>query len=353
MKIALDISPLNSGNFLKHRVRGTGFYLQNLKNSLVKYFPENNYVFFSQGEKLPNDTNIVHIPYFEPFFLTMPLRKAFKRVVTVHDLTPFVFPDFFPSGIKGKIKWQIQKTLLQQADRIITDSESSKKDIIKFVHIPDNKIDTVYLAADENFNNKKETEATLNIIKKKYNLPSKFALYVGDATWNKNLLRLMSALVKVHIPLVMAGNALLEKNVDINNPWNQDLIKAQKIAENNSLIKRIGFVSDEDLRIIYKIATVFVMPSLYEGFGLPIIEAMNSGCPVVTTKEGSLGEVGGDAALYVNAYDETSIAEGVAALYSQTSLQNLYSKKGLEQAKKFSWEKTAKNTVESYKKILL
>ncbi|HSW47792.1 MAG TPA: hypothetical protein VLG67_01815, partial [Candidatus Saccharimonadales bacterium] len=105
MKIALDISPLNDNRLLSHRVRGTGFYLSNLKAALLKFFPENNYLFFNRGDKLDTDINLVHYPYFEPFFLTIPLSKRNKTVVTIHDLTPLVFPAHFPSGIKGRLKW--------------------------------------------------------------------------------------------------------------------------------------------------------------------------------------------------------------------------------------------------------
>ena len=147
MKIAIDISPLKTG----HKVRGVGFYLEHLKNALLKYFPQNEYVFFESGEKLPDDIGLVHFPYFEPFFLALPLYKKFKTVVTVHDLTPIVFPQAFPRGIKGELKWQMQKYALRQADAIITDSESSKNDIIKYVGAELNKINVVYLAAGEEF----------------------------------------------------------------------------------------------------------------------------------------------------------------------------------------------------------
>src|SRR3989337_317910 len=115
MKIAIDISPLHSD----HRVRGVGFYLEHLKNSLTKYFPKNDYVFFERGDKLPEDLDLIHFPYFEPFFLALPLYKKYKTVVTVHDLTPIVFSDAFPRGIKGEVKWQMQRHSLKKANAII------------------------------------------------------------------------------------------------------------------------------------------------------------------------------------------------------------------------------------------
>lgn len=127
MKIAIDVSPLKSGNFLQHRVRGTGFYIENLKASLQKYFPSEQYVFFVRGDTLPADTSIIHCTYFEPFFLTVPLNNLPKTIVTVHDLTPLVFSKEFPAGIKGRLRWGIQKFLLRKCAAIVTDSESSKK----------------------------------------------------------------------------------------------------------------------------------------------------------------------------------------------------------------------------------
>ena len=354
MKIAIDISPLKKDNFLQHRVRGTGFYIENLKKSLLKYYTKNQYIFYTRGEILPSDIDIVHVPYFEPFFLTLPSTKKYKTIITVHDLTPLVFPKYFPIGIKGKLKWEIQKNRLKNADRIITDSESSKKDIIKHVGIPEERITVVYLAAGEEFRDRGNESENLQIkprdLKQKYNLPEKFVLYVGDVTWNKNLPRLLKAIKKTNIPLVMVGKALVQKDFDKTNPWNQDLMEVQQGVAQNKKIICLGFVSSEDLRILYNIATVFVMPSIYEGFGLPIVEAMTCGLPIITTKEGSLPEVAGNAALYVNAYDEESLSKGISKLFFDKELQKDLVRKGFDQVKKFSWRKTAEATMRTYEK---
>ena len=352
MNIAIDVSPLKNTNLLAHRVRGTGFYIENLKSSLLKYVPENKYTFFVRGEKLPKDIDLVHYPYFEPFFRTLPIIKKYKTVVTVHDLTPLIFPKYFPKGVKGAIKWQIQKLALRQADVIITDSESSKKDIVKLTGISRNKVRVVYLAASEMFKPNKNT-LLLCRIKVKYNLPEKFVLYVGDVTWNKNLPRLVEAVKKINVTLVMAGSALVQNDFDRSNPWNQDLLKVQKMVENDKRIRRLGFVPTEDLVSIYNLATVFAMPSLYEGFGLPILEAMSCGCPVVTTKEGSLKEIVGDAAYFVDAYSIDSIANGTGEVFFSSKVQNGLSEKGLVQAKKFAWKKTAEETTRVYKSVLV
>lgn len=348
MKIAIDVSPLQNDN----KVRGVGFYLEHLKNSLAKYFPENEYVPFVRGESLPNGVEAIHFPYFEPFFLALPIYRQYKTIVTVHDLTPIVFKSAFPRGIKGQIKWQMQRYALKQASAILTDSESSKKDIIKHVGVRESKVNVVYLAAGENFKVLDKSKLNAEKTRKQYNLPEKFILYVGDVTWNKNLPRFLDAVKLTKLPLVMVGKNLVSETYDKTNPWNADLNRVNELAKGDSNITRLGFIPSEDLVRIYNLATVFAMPSLYEGFGLPILEAMSCGVPVVTTKEGSLKEVAGDAAFYVDGYDYESIANGLTKVFNDLDLQKELSEKGLKNAKRFSWKKTAENTVKVYKRVM-
>lgn len=351
MKIAIDITPLIDESSVAHRIRGIGFYIKNLKKSLLEFFPNNKYTSFTKGQSIPQDTDIVHYPYFEPFFLTLPIRKKYRTIVTVHDLTPLVFKEHFPAGILGTMKWWIQRRALKKVDAIITDSQSSKDDITKHTGVSEARIAVVYLAAGEEFKKVQSSEVRIRNLRKKYKLPEKFALYVGDVTWNKNLPRLLASIKTTNIPLVMVGKALVERDFDRENLWTQDLTTTQKLAQENEKILRLGFIPGEDLVILYNIATVFVMPSLYEGFGLPILEAMSCGCPVVTTRAGSLTEVAGNAAFYVDAYNNESIARGISEVFENVKLQQDLSRKGLMQAKKFSWEKTAKETVAIYKSL--
>jgi glycosyltransferase involved in cell wall biosynthesis len=352
MNIAIDMSPLRSGHYLQHRVRGTGFYLQNLRASLEKYYPDNKYFYFTKGDSLGQDTDLVHYPYFEPFFLTLPLFSKNKAVVTVHDLTPLVFPSHFGSGLKGSLNWQIQKSALKKTNAIITDSESSKKDIVKYTGIDQAKIKVVYLAAGSEFKVLNSKEKTADI-RSKYRIPEKFILYVGDATWNKNLPKLIEAALKSTVPLVMVGEALTDKKIDVRNPWNMDLVKAQGMAEKNKNVFRLGFVPSEDLVALYNSATLFVMPSTYEGFGLPVLEAMSCGCPVVTSRGGSLAEVVGEAGRYVDPDDVDSIVEGISEVFSSSSLRKEFSQKGIIQSSKFSWKKTADQTMAVYKSVIV
>lgn len=346
MKIAIDVSPLESG----HKVRGVGFYLNHLKDAFGKYFPEHEYIFFTS--QVPSQgVDVIHYPYFDPFFNHPPYVGSIPTVVTVHDLTPIKFSRHFPAGMRGRLRWELNRRALARCSAVITDSDSSTHDVRRLIPINPEKVSTVYLAAGEefkqvSFSSKKKTE-----LMRKYGLPEKFALYVGDVTWNKNLPRLLKAAVTATIPLVLVGKAIEEKDFDRNNPWNKDRIEVQKFIAANKSLQPLGFVSSEDLVSLYNLATVFVMPSLYEGFGLPVIEAMQSGCPVITSKEGSLEEVAGDSAYYVDAYNAESIAQGLTEVFNSDLLQNQLSNKGLKRAQEFSWKKTASDTIEVYKKI--
>lgn len=349
MKIALDVSPI-SDNKLGHKFRGSGFYIENLKKSLLKYFPNNTYVYFDNDNGETKEADLVHFPYFDPFFLTLPFI-ARNKIVTVHDLIPFVFPKYFPAGIKGNLKWKVQKLSLMFSKAIITDSLASKNDIVKFTGVKEDNVYVVYLAADERYA-KVNDIVKIREVKRKYDLPEGFVLYVGDVTWNKNLPRVIEAIKKINLNLVLVGRALMNKDIDKKNLWNKDLIRIRKATANDKRFKFLGFVPADDLVSIYNLAKVFSMPSLYEGFGLPVLEAANCGCPVVTSKSGSLPEVMGESAFYVDPYKVDDIADGVYKVYKDEKLQEDLSFKGISQAKNFSWGKTAKETMKVYEKIL-
>ncbi len=181
-------------------------------------------------------------------------------------------------------------------------------------------------------------------------MPDKYVLYVGDATWNKNLPRLLEAVKKAEVPLVMVGKTLAEEISDTTNPWNSDVLLTQQLARENKNVHILGFVPTEELVSLYNNAVVTAIPSLYEGFGLPILEAMSCGSPVVTSKKGSISEVADEAAWYVDPYSTSSIASGIGEVFYNVRLQQTLTEKGLLQAKNFSWEKTARETLDVYEK---
>lgn len=345
MKVAIDISPLESG----HKVRGVGNYVSNLRASLLKYHPEKVFVFY---DKKPSESvDLIHYPFFDPFFRTLPFIKKHKFVVTVHDLIPIVFPEHFPSGKKGNLIWKIQKRNLLKADRIITDSNASKADIVKYIGFHGSKIDVVYLAQSENFQKLSIINYQSSIMQK-FHLPPKFALYVGDVTWNKNLPNLVRAIKNLDIPLVLVGKALGNPDYYSSNLWNTDLSFVNKETKSDKRFMKLGFVTDEELVELYNLAKLLIMPSIYEGFGLPVLEAMACGCPVVTSNVSSLTEIAGEAAYFVDPESVASITKGVATVFMDESLAEKLSKAGFLQSKKFSWKKTANETVKAYEKAL-
>lgn len=345
MKVAFLQPPL-LGSF-----RGVNFYAERLLPYLqqisgvqvlsVPYSPFASY----------DSYDLVHSPFFEPYFFSLPILAKAKLVVSIHDATRLVFPDKFPAGIRGKTEWAIQRLLLPgKVAHIITDSQTSMKDISRLYPWPEEKITSVYLAADRAF--KKLTKINKNLISK-YHLPKKFLLYVGGANWNKNVLTLCQATQELNLPLVIVGKEWVNSEIDLSNIEAGPVKQVREYTRNNPRFIFPGFVPTGDLVEIYNLAAVYVQPSIYEGFGLPVLEAMSCATPVVCGQNSSLKEIAGDAALFANVTDPTDLASTVTRLLTLPSgeRENIQ-KRGLAQAAKFSWEKTAENTYATYRKVL-
>jgi len=363
MKIAIDISPLNSD----HKFRGIGAYTENLINAMkAKKAPGFSLQLVKKGE-ISQDCDLVHYPYFDFFWTTLPLKKKLPMVVTIHDVIPLVFPDKFPKGIKGWLKFQIQKFALRSVAAVITDSENSKNDIVKHLGFPKEKIFVIPLAPGGEFKPIKSTKLlNRNIVK--YNLPEKFVLYTGDVNWNKNVEGLIKAFSRIQrykrslnslrgykdikiqkLELVLAGKAFEDKKLKETRSIFQ-LIK--KLGLTNQ-VKILGYVPIKDLVVIYNLAMIYCQPSFYEGFGLPVLEAMACGTPVICSQASSLSEVAGKAAFFINPNDYDSIAQGIERLIKDKELSKALEQKGLEQVRKFSWEKTAGETMKVYEDALV
>ncbi|MDO8269303.1 MAG: glycosyltransferase family 1 protein [Candidatus Levybacteria bacterium] len=346
MRITLDIGPLETSSNSNHKVRGVGRYIRLLSENLERYDKSNSYIMTSTPQKYKTD--VIHYPYFDPFFITLPLIKKYKTVVTIHDVIPLIHKKQFPVGLGGMAKWEMNKILLKRVNAVITDSHASKEDIQKVTGIISDKIFPVYLSTDNKYQHSDNKDSKLDQIIEKYNIPKKFFLYVGDVTWNKNLPRIVAAIKKSNMPIVMVGKALVEDDFDFSNPWNKDRVKVLTEIKNNPLFHRVGFVSDEDLEVLYSNALALLMPSLDEGFGLPVLEAMEAGCPVITSKCGSLPEVGGDAAIYVEAESVSEITDAIMKVSNNLNLREELKKKGEAQAIRFSLKKMIENTIEVY-----
>lgn len=352
INVGFDVSPLHTG----HKVRGIGFYTKRLLKALRKNDEIKIKELKSPQEIKAQNYDLLHMPYFSPFFKTLPWPWEISRplIVTIHDMIPAKYPQQYPAGVKGKLKWHLQKLLLKQTKFVITDSFASKYDIADLTGFPADRIYVTYLAAGEQFKRLKIGNWKLKITQK-FQLPETFVLYVGDINWNKNIPSLVKACKQAEIPLVIVGEQAVNQNIDTNHPENQDLVwlqeKAKELTINHQpLIITPGFVSMDELVSLYNLAEVYVQPSFDEGFGLPVLEAMACGCPVISSNYGSLPEVVGDAGIKVEPTAE-KLAQKITKVINSETLQKELTEKGLKRAKEFSWKKTAEQTIKVYKFI--
>lgn len=351
-------------------VRGIGAHNSNLFDS----FRKNRNKEIETPEVGMNDDlskyDVVHFTSFRPFFISLPFTKPknTKFVLTIHDLIPLIYPKYYPSGIKGGIKFMINKFLIKKhVDRIITISETSKKDICRFLGVSPQIVDVVYIAPKKVMK-KIEKGKWVSEIKDKYNLPDKFVVFDHGVNYNKNVATLIKACKLAKAKLVIIGKHAVELEEQVKSYGKisgpQDLIRSVfKIPHpqnahfknllneiKNAEVIRPGFVSDEDLNKIFNLADICVQPSFYEGFGMPPLEAMTVGCPVISSKTQALVEVCGDACLYFDPNSVDDLVEKLKILMANNKTRDEYVKKGFEQVKKYSWDKTAIETLDVYAK---
>ena len=343
MKVAVDTSPLKT----EHMARGIGAYTKNLVEEFKSGKWDFDFVFFDNS-KIPQSADLVHYPYFDLYFRTLPFRKNKPRVVTIHDVIPLVFPQHYPAGIKGRINFFFQKIALNNVDAVICDSKTSKEDIANKLSFPKSKIHVVYLAASPNFR-KIDDQKFLNGISEKYKLPKKFVLYVGDVNWHKNIGNMLKAIKISNVDLVMVGKALVDSRLPESRKIN-DLIKKLKL--DNQIVK-IGFIEERDLTAIYNLAKVTLLPSYYEGFGLPVLESMACGTPVVASNVSSIPEISEDTIFFCDPADPQDIAKKIEDVFglSQDKLDSL-SQKLQKESEKYSWHRVAVETANVYRSVM-
>jgi glycosyltransferase involved in cell wall biosynthesis len=348
IKVALDISPLKDGN----ANRGMGYYVRNLLTAMKSEISSNsdfqNFKIFEitdHGSRITN-YDLLHIPYFNPFSPSYPIHPQIPTIITIPDLIPVEFKKHYPVGIKGTVNWYRQKLFLKNIPYILTISHNSKYSIHKFTGYPLDRIYVTWLAAANHF--KPETSKTkLKQIKEKYHLPNKFVLYVGDINWNKNIPRLVTACLGLKYPLVIVGSAATRKNVT-NHPWNQDLLWVQSKAKELILT---GFVPDEDISAIYSLATVYCQPSYSEGFGLPLVEAMKTGCPISYSQEPTCQEIMDYHGDFFDPHSTDSLKNCLKRLWLNQKLREKLAKEGLKHAQVYDWKLTAVQTLTLYLQI--
>lgn len=371
MRIGIDARAIGS-------YPGIGTYGGQLIKALSEIDQENEYIIFKNSKsdlKLRTNSNFkiidVDIPLLSIGSLfkfgsivaeqqidilhslceILPLLGDVRKVITVHDIINIAYPWAFKhqSQMKDYSLRLFFRTIgrygIKSASSIIAVSNYTKHDLINWMEIPDEKISVIYEAAGDNFRPaKKEDSAHL---KAKHALPDRFLFYIGSIKRNKNILRLIRGFANYvernpkdkATELIIGGFKQFEMS-SVKEEINQGGVKER--------VRFLGYVSDEELPIIYNLATALIYPSTYEGFGLPPLEAMGCHTPVICSNTTSIPEVVGDGALFINPFDPWDIGQKIALLINNTALQKELVEKGIRQHKKFSWISCAQQTLKVY-----
>jgi glycosyltransferase involved in cell wall biosynthesis len=369
VRIAIDARKL--------RDFGIGTYVRNLLRQLARLDPSSEYVLLCResdsgivSELGPNFRAVREqaLPYSvrEQFAIPLDLRREgaqlfhaphyvlppltpCRSVVTIHDCIHVRFPQYLPN----RVGYAYARTSLwiatHRAARVITVSEASKRDILRYFHIPESRIDVIYNAIDDRFWHAPSTDE-MERVRQRYQLTAPFILYAGNIKPHKNLERLIEA-----FHLLRQEPALKDVQLLIIGDEVSKYATLRRAVHRHKLHKHVrffGFVSDQTLAALYRLADVFVFPSLYEGFGLPPLEAMASGTPVITSNVSSLPEVVGDAALMIDPYEPRAIAAAMRRVLTEPELREQLRARGLAHARNFSWERSIKRVREIYADVL-
>src|SRR3989338_2791916 len=317
--------PVNLPDFKSANVSYAGFKYPNKVLNL----------FFHIGNKPKIDKMIGGVDvFFMPNINSAAFSNYCRRVIIVHDLSYWRYPEFFT--LKSIIWHKIimAKKIIQESDVIIADSVNTKNDLVHLLKIKDDKIKVIYGGVDPKFqpvDNKIELER----VKRRYKLPNRFLLFLGTLEPRKNIESIIEAFnqLKTDHYLVIGGG----------DGWKSKAIK--QLAAENDKIKIVGYVKEEDKKGLYNLADVFVYPSYYEGFGLPLIEAMACGTPVIAGSNSSQAEVVANAGLLVDPYNISEIKKAIEFILEDKILRANLIKSGLAKAKEYSWHQTAKETL--------
>lgn len=364
MRIGIDVRKINDF--------GIGTYIQNLVKYLLELDKQNQYFLFfnhqdidnfnypkEQVVKLINNSpkyslrehfSLSHqakkynIQLFHEPHYTLSYFLKCKKVVSIHDLIHLKFREYLPSP-KAYLyaKFMIGQAV-KKADKILVGSENTKNDIMEIFKTKREKIEVIYYGVDEIFKPIKDQNPLENS-RNKYKLPDKYILYSGSMRKHKNLenaLKAYAGLKDKSYDLVLAGVGL--QNQKVLEP----MLKELKITEK---VKMIPFLDYTDLVLLYNFASVLFFPTMYEGFGLPVLEAMACGIPVVSSNNSSIAEVSGDAAVLVDPANLKEMTESLEKVLNETSLRQKMISLGLERAKIFTWKKTAEKTLRIYQEL--
>jgi len=353
---------------------GLGNYSRSIIKILSRYYHNHQYILYTpliKNSVLFTDSPNVKIAlpekplqkmfksYWRSFALTNQIKKdkidiyhglsnelpfhlnkiKIKSIVTIHDLVFIRYPYFY-KFIDRKIYAKKFRYSCQIADKIIATSKQTKEDLINYFNIDENKIEVIYQCCDSLFYKKIDNSTKLKI-QKKYKLPLQYILSVGTIEERKNLLNVVKALNtgKIDMPLVAVGSPTKYIN------------KVKKYIAENRMENHVLFkhnVPLEDLPVLYQMAEVFIYPSFFEGFGIPILEALNSGTPVITSKQGCFPEIGGTSSLYISPDNIDEIAEALQQVLTDSSLRNKMIANGYKYAQNFTEEKIARKIYSSW-----
>jgi glycosyltransferase involved in cell wall biosynthesis len=367
MRVAIDARKLHDF--------GIGTYIRNLLRHLARIDHDTEYVLLCGEADIgvaaqlgPNFRGVlepspnysireqIHVPwvlrrerpdlYHAPHYV-LPAAVTCSSVVTIHDCIHLMFPQYLPNRMAYAYARAQMWTAAHRSDCILTVSDASKRDILHLFNIPPEKIVVVYNAIDSHFS-VTPPEETVARVRERYQLDYPFVLYVGNIKPHKNLVRLIEA-----FNALRAGDLEDLKLLIIGDEISK--LPALRLAVHryklHKHVRFLGYVPDDQLAVLYRLASVFVFPSLYEGFGLPPLEAMASGTPVVTSNVSSLPEVVGDAAVLVDPHDVDSIVDGLRTVLTDPLRAEEMRRKGLARAREFSWERSVVRTLEVYRRI--
>lgn len=355
------------------KITGIGRYTTNLIESIV-HTPGNEYFAINDShfKKVHNldllatrDNKIVRIAH-NMFILPFHIRKykfdiihgttswlpffssGAKEVITIHDLTPLLFPHLHTTDAVLRFGCFLRQ-MAKRSRLVLADSENTRRDIISCLRIKPEKVRTIHLGVEHERFREIGDDAVLGAVRKKYALPEEFLLYLGTIEPRKNIAGLLRAykmaLSKSKLPmLVLAGQ----------KGWGYEEVFS--ILGNDAVLRKtvryLDYVDDVDIPALYNMAEAFIYPSFYEGFGLPVLEAMACGTPVITSNRSSLPEVVGGAGIMLDPGNEQAMADAISWLADDESLRKDLSRKGMKQASLFSWDKTAKETLSAYEYVL-
>ncbi|MBU4349103.1 glycosyltransferase family 4 protein [bacterium] len=285
--------------------------------------------------------------YFNPRYILPFFKGKTKMVVTIHDMIAFLYPEIW-RGISGFRIRNYIKLSSQRADTIITDSICAKKDIVQILNIPDDKIKVMYCGVNNNLFKPISDLFLQKSVKRKYGIQKDFILAIGPLNLRKNHGRLIDAYGKLPKYIITDYQLVIigEKRGTYNN-----LLK--KVSKNCVVddIVFTGFISEKEMPMVISAASLFVFPSLYEGFGIPPLEAMACGTPVVASNISSIPEVVGDAALLFDPYNINEMASAIYRAITDKNLRQELVQKGFERVKKYSWENTAKEILGVFEEV--